>query len=225
MASTDFEYRVKRVFEILALMFNSNESFTVDDSFTLNLVVARTAPRGGGKSRKPKHTPGHCTASTLRVQKKFIVTIPDDGDNLCCAKALLVSLRHATLPHDKFKYRYGNMKVRRQPCFKNEARDFQRQAEIPLGTLCGGEKLSQFAASLPDYTVVVIAADRCSEAYRYGQGPTHLGLFYHQGHYDAVTRIPSLFPSSYWCWRCLKKYDHHGQHACMVNQDHCPRCR
>ena len=220
-----FVYRVNRVMVNLAGMLNSNESFAVDDSFTFSLVVVRGGPRGGGKCRKPQHTPGLCTASDFRTNKKFIVKIPDKGDNLCCAKALLVSLRHTQLPPRKFKDRYGRQRALQRPCFEGEARDFQRQAGIPLGTLCGADELTQFAAVLPDYNIVVIDADRCYECYRYGNGPTPLGLYYHDKHYDAVTRIPSLLIGNYWCWHCLRKYNNLGQHACQVNQDHCPRCR
>ena len=219
--SPDNRYRVARVFENLAHLLNSNEQFQMDDSFSLSLVIVRADPRGGGGKRK--YTPGQTSATTLRDSKKYVLTIPDDGDNMCCAKALLLSWKHATLSKEDFDLRYRKRQRTKAP-FQTEAYDLQQHAGIPFGTLCGASELTLFATVLPDFHIVVVDADRCYECYRYGDGPTPLGLFYYQGHYDTVVNIPSIFNKSYWCSHCLTGYNTQGQHACQVNKDHCPRC-
>lgn len=209
----------------LARMLNSNESFRIDDSFTFSLVIVRALPQGGGK-RKRKHVTGLCTASDFAMNKRYIFKVPATDDNLCCAKSLILALRYLELTHIQFYNRYRQAYRNGKP-FRREAQLLQEQAGIPIGTLCGPDELKQFTAILPDYRLLVVDAERCYEIYAYGNehSPQCLVLYHHNGHYDAVVKLGSLFSQNYFCWDCLHPYDNRGQHACQANQDHCPRCR
>ena len=66
------EWRVARLLANLARLLNSNEQFTMDDSFCLSLVVVRNAPRGGGKTSTPKHKRKHLRGKLQLLNLRWI---------------------------------------------------------------------------------------------------------------------------------------------------------
>ena len=108
---------------------------------------------------------------------------------------------------------------------REEALILHQEAHVPIGPLCGPGELEKFAAAQLDYTLVVVNAERCYECFAYGHGPTHSGLLYADGHYDAITTLKGFFRTSYFCARSFTPYHHQGHHACTNNPDWCTRCK
>ena len=219
-------HRVSRVFENLALMLNSNETFRMDDSFTLNLVVVKALPQGGGKPRKRRRiAPGEASADVLPVKKRTILQIPEDDRNMCCAEALWVAYKRATLTYREFNARY-QLHHRKQRRFQLKCENFQRCVGIPLGTLCGHAELKKFAeyfATL-DYCILVVDASRGNRTLPYGSGSKHLAIYHHNNHYHAIRSVKGFYTINYLCPDCYKTYNDIGSHRCSENKDHCPAC-
>ena len=225
----DMGYRVNRVFENLAVMLNSNESFRVDDSFTLNLVVVRALPHGGGKSRTKRHArriaPGEASAIALPRLKRSLLEIPRDDRHMCCVEALWTAYKRDTLTDSAFNARYQLCERRRRP-FQHECADIQDAVGIPAGTMCGPAELERFADYFAPlgYLILVIDATRGHQGYRYGACDKLLGLYYHDHHYHALRSVQGFFTKNHYCFKCLKPYNDEGSHQCSANQDHCPAC-
>ena len=226
--SPNIGYRVNRVFENLALMLNSNESFRVDNSFTLNLVVVRALPHGGGKSRKrhaKRIAPVEASAIDLPQDKRSILEIPRDNRNMCCVEALWIAYKRDTLTDGEFNAQYTLSHRKRRP-FQQECADVQEAVGIPAGTLCGPAELERFANYFTPrgYTIIVVDASRCNQGFPYGSGDKWLGLYYHKHHYYAMRSAKGFFTKNHYCFKCLKPNDNEGSHRCSANKDHCLAC-
>ena len=76
------------------------------------------------------------------------------------------------------------------------------------------------------FVIIVVDVNRLYYAcFAHGIGATSLGLLHEDGHYDALTSLPTFFGKSYFCGRCLKPYNDQCQHACPANRtNHCGTC-
>ena len=192
----DQQPRFACVLENLAMMLNSNESFRMDRSFTLSLVVVRAPPQGGGKKRRRIY-PGVASAFSLPRLKRSILQVPRDDRNMCCAKALWLAYQHKQLDHATFNNRYRRS-FRTCPAFQRQACQLQERLGIPPGTVCGPEQLEIFANYFQGlgYYIVVIDSSRAYQGFRYGEGhdpEKALSLYYHDHHYDTMPTIRSFF--------------------------------
>ena len=80
---------VDTVFERLQKTLNSNESFAMDDTFQMEVMVVRP-PNRQGSGRKIKNKPGYQKLNDFIVNKKRIVSIRNK-DNLCGARAIMTA--------------------------------------------------------------------------------------------------------------------------------------
>lgn len=222
--SPNDEYKINRVFENLALMLNSNETFQVNNTFTMNLVVVRALRRGGGKHNK-RIVPGEVSASILPQIKRSILQVPKDDRNMCCAEALWLAYKRDTLVGRAFDAQYEYSKLNKRP-FQSECESLQLTVGIPFGTKCGPEELKQFADYFKqvDYSILVIDSSRGYMGFRYGDCENLLGLYYENGHYHTLRKVRGLFTKNLYYFDCLRPYDNLGSHQCTANTSHCPAC-
>ena len=208
--------RVEALFHRLAQALNSNEQFEMDDSFQLSITQVHHAPQGTGKPRRGK--PGHPTMQMLTAKKKSVIRI-QNKDELCCARALVVSKARVD-QHPKWSaIRQGGTLQR------SLAWDLHDEAKVPLGP-CSYEELTKFskAPSLTGYQIILVDAHRSFHITTFGPlQDKQLILLHHQDHYDVITRLPGFFGSSYVCAYCWKPYNTQGRHRCN-NKRHCRAC-
>ena len=208
----------------LSHMLNSNEQFEMDDSFTLSFVHVCGAPTGSGYKRK--HLPGHQASTRLKEFKRCVLRVPQDDQNLCCPRAIALArgvYQHRDDPQRRRQWTRPEVNHRR---VTQAAQDLLDEASLPPQP-CGPEQLQQLATapSLQDYTIVVVDANRAYACFAYGRGDTSLGLLHEDGHYDALSSLPSFFGKDYFCSKCFQAYHHLGQHACCNSQaNHCGAC-
>ena len=196
---------VARLLENLSRMLNSNENFQMDDTFHLSFVHVRAGPYGGGK--KHNYLPGHQSSTRLKVMKRSVIIIPRTEENLCCARAL-VTARAKAENHPQWR-----SVQRGRPLQMNSALELHQRAGVRPGP-CGADELHQFALALPEYTLVVVDANRAYACFAYGRGAQFLGILHEDGYYDALTSLPAFFGKGYFCSLCYQAYNHAGQHAC-----------
>ena len=178
-------------------MLNSNESFEVDNTFTMSLVVIRALPQGGGKARKrhaKRITPGEASAFSLPDRKQSILKIPRDARNMCCVEALWTAYKRATLDGRAFDAQY-QLSMRRKRSFQIESAEVQETVGIEFGTTCGPNELRHFAENFEPrgYSIIVIDSTRGNMAFRYGTCNQFLGRFYENNHYHAFRSVKGFF--------------------------------
>ena len=198
----------------ISAMLNSNEQFEMDDSFQLSFTHVRAPPSGSGRKRKLK--PGHSALTSFK-KKKLSVLLIKNGDELCCARAIVTAKARL----DQHPNRDGFKRGRRIQA--EHAVDLHHKTRVPQGP-CGYDELQAFslASSLYDYQILLCDATRGYVVTSFGPpSQKQLVLLYDDGHYDVITSLPGFFGTSYFCMRCLKPYDNQGPHACDNNPDHC----
>ena len=161
--------------------------------------------------------PGHSHPETFKRLKHAVVTIKNE-DDLCCGRAIVIAKAKVNGHPNWEGFKMG------RAIQKSQAVDLYFEAGVQRGP-CGYEEIIKFsnAPSLYGYQLLVIDETRGYRDDTFGPPQDkQLVLLYNNQHYDFVTGLPGYFGTSYFCGRCLKPYDHEGQHACDENPDHCP---
>lgn len=216
--------RANALIDHLTSILNSNESFVMDDTFQLSFTLVQPPSRGTGHKRKLK--PGYRSSRRFAAFKQSIITIQND-DDLCCARAIVVAKAHVHKDDSaRAKTRWNSIRQGRCRIQREEACLLHHEAHVPRGP-CGPDELHAFslAPSLYDYQLMVVDASRGYKLFVYGPSSTKkLVLFYHDNHYDVITKLPGFFARSYICAYCFNPYDNEGRHACKRNQNRCTAC-
>ena len=80
--------QVDALLQQISAMLNSNEQFEMDDSFQLSFTHVHAPPRGSGRKHKLK--PGHSALTSFK-KKKLSMLLIKNGDELCCARAIITA--------------------------------------------------------------------------------------------------------------------------------------
>ena len=214
---------VQAGFAHLVKALNSNESFTLDDSFTVNITRARPPVLGSGKTKGKAQPmkPGHKDSAVLVDRKHSIIKIKNK-DEKCCARALATA-------QAMFE---NHEKLQRIKKGKNIQEDLAVQlhyaAKVPFGP-CGLEELKKFQQALPDYRIVVVNVKENHRCISFAEeGKPILALEYNDGHFNVITSLKGYFRTSYFCPTCLKGYQDQTLHNCQgrtcigCKQNDCP---
>ena len=210
--------RVEALFHRLAQALNSNEQFEMDDSFQVSITQVHHAPQGTGRPRRGK--PGHPTMQLLTTNKRSVIRIHNDNDDLCCARAL-VTAKARVDQHPKYNSIRQGTKLQ-----KEMALLLHHEANVPFSP-CSYDALTAFskAPSLAGYQIILVDADRSFHITTYGDPKDkQLILLHEKDHYDVITRLPGFFGSSYVCADCWKPYNTEGLHRC-TKKKLCGACR
>ena len=153
-------------------------------------------------------------------KKKLSVLLIKNGDELCCARAIVTAKARL----DQHPNWDGFKRGRRIQA--EHGVDLHHETRVPQGP-CGYDELQAFSLAPSLYDYQILLCDATLEFVVTSFGPPsqkELVLLYDDGHYDLVTSLPGFFGTSYFCARCLKPYDNQGHHACDNSPDHCSAC-
>lgn len=141
--------------------------------------------------------------------KQTVITIPSDDQQFCCTRAL-VTVKAKADQHPKWRSFLRGCTLQ-----TNEAIRLHVAASVLLGP-CGPAELRQFMAhaSMRDYHLIVVDADRAYSCFKYGTGPTPLALLFWDEHNDAITSLPGFFGRSYFSGTGLKGVNNLEHHYC-----------
>ena len=209
------ELTTEKVLSQVEKVVQSNEEFRLND--TVNIDVIRVEmPQGSGRSRLKRDI---VNIRDYLKKKGSVITI-NNRDNLCLARALVVSI--ARIENDpRFAWiRRPESAVQRERAF-----DLHEAANVPLGP-CGLREVGLFQQYLVNYQIIVVSGDQGNSIIYAGQPPTNpqkfIYLYYQANHYDVITSLPGFLNRSHFCHRCYKPYDHTTDHLCIGM---CRSCR
>ena len=209
------ELTTEKVLAHVEKVVQSNEEFRLNN--TVNIDVIRVEmPRGSGRRRRD--------IVNIRdyLKKKGSVITINNKDDLCLARALVVSL--ARIEKDP---RYDLIRDSRRPFQRERAFDLHEAANVPLGP-CGLNEVELFQQYLVNYQIIVLSGDQDNNIIYPYQPPANpnpeksIYLYYQANHYDVITSFPGFLNRKYFCHVCHKGYDHTTDHLCIGM---CHMCR
>ena len=204
----------ERVFSQIERVIQSNQDFRLNDTVTIDIIHV-TAPQGSGRSKR----------TTLDIReylkkKKSIITI-NNNDNLCLARALVVSIARIEKDPNYHKIRHSNRNFQLQ-----RALELHQAANVPLGP-CGLDEVELFQQYFTKYQIIIVSGDH-NDSIIYPPKPPGtdekqiISLYFHDKHFDIITTLPGFLNKSYFCHRCHKTYDSTSDHLCG---NMCRSCR
>ena len=208
------ELTTERVFSQFERVIQSNQEFRLNDTVIIDINHVKT-PEGSGRSKR--------TTYNIRdhlKEKKSVICI-NNTDDLCLARALAVSI--ARIENDP---KYSYIKDSRGPLQREKAFDLHEAANVPLGP-CGIDEVKLFQNYLVNYQIIVVSGAHNNSIIYPPQPPGTdekpiISLYYHNNHFDVITKLPGFLKRSYFCQRCHKAYDHTPDHLCTSM---CRLCR
>ena len=206
----------ERVYSQIERVIQSNQEFRLNDTVVvdINHVVA---PEGSGRSKVKRTT--FNIRDHLR-EKKSIVCI-NNTDDMCLARALAVAI--ARIENDP---KYDQIRKSGRAIQRQRALDLHQAANVPLGP-CGIPEVKLFQNYLVNYQIIVVSGSHNNNII-YPPQPTitdekpSISLYYHNKHFDVITKLPGFLRRSYFCERCHKSYSNTSDHICTSM---CNKCR
>ena len=204
----------ERVFSQIERVIQSNQEFRLNDTVTIDINHVKT-PEGRGKKKR--------TIFNIRdhlKEKRSIIRI-NNKDDFCLARALAVAI--ARIENDP---KYNQISDSRNHIQLDRALDLHQAANVPLGP-CGIDEVKLFQNYLVNYQIIVVSGDHNNSIIYPPQPPDTdekpiISLYYHNNHFDVITKLPGFLSRNYFCQRCHKAYDHTSDHLCSTM---CSSCR
>ena len=183
------------MFEIERVL-QSHEEFVLGDGLHINLIHVKMPSGSGNENRK------RCGVNLQsRLSRKRCVVTIKNKDELCAARAIVTGIAKV---EDFPTYRYY---ADGRPVQRTMALDLHNNAGVPM-TPCGIEEIKLFQAVLPWYQLVVVSGEHFNAIiYKGPETEKPIYLYYHDGHYDLITSMPSFLGRAYYCLKCEKGYN------------------
>ena len=208
------ELTTEKVLSHVEKVVQSNEEFRLNTTVNIDIIRVEM-PRGSGKTKR--------TTFNIRdyLKKKRTVILINNMDDLCLARALVVSIARIEKDPRYKGIRQGNDMQRQR------ALDLHHVANVPLGP-CGLKEVDLFQQYLVNYQIIVVSGDQ-DNAIIYPPHPRAnpnpekaIYLYYQTNHFDVITKLPGFLNKSYFCHVCHKGYDVTTDHLC---KGMCQSCR
>ena len=200
---------VERILAEIERVIQSNDTFTLDDSITVNIFHVEMPYGGTGRKRKIANLDKYLT------NKRFIVRI-QNKDDLCLSRAIVVA--KAEIDTDE---RYESIRKSERPLQAMLDHELHEKADVPLGQ-CGIEEVKKFQAYLTDYQINIVSKEHLNTLIYSGpEASEQIYLYVHDNHYDVMSRMLAFLARTKYCHTCKKGYDKIEDHLCG---DTCKLC-
>ena len=201
------ELTTEKVLSHVEKVVQSNEEFRLNN--TVNIDVIRVEmPQGSGRVKR------NIVDIREYLKKKTSVITINNKDDLCLARALVVSI--ARIEKDR---RYNHIRESTRNIQRERAFDLHEAANVPLGP-CGLDEVELFQQYLVNYQIIVVSGDH-NNSIIYPRQPQanpdpekSIYLYYQANHFDVITSLPGFLNKSYFCHRCHKAYSNTTDHIC-----------
>ena len=211
------ELTTEKVLAQVEKVVQSNEEFRLNDTVNIDIIRVQM-PQGSGKSKVKRQI---LNIRDYLKKKGSVITI-NNKDDLCLARALVVSIARIEQDH-----RYNHIRNSSRPLQRERAFELHRAASVPLGP-CGLNEVDLFQHYLVNYQIIVVSGDQNNTIIyppqpRANPNPEKsIYLYYQANHFDVITKLPGFLNTSYFCHQCHKGYDHTTDHLC---DGMCQSCR
>ena len=211
------ELTTEKVLSHVEKVVQSNEEFRLNDTVNIDIIRVEM-PQGSGRSKVKRQT---WNIRDYLKKKKSVICITNK-DNLCLARALVVSI--ARIEKDP---RFAWVTRPESAVQRERAFDLHEAANVPLGA-CGLKEVGLFQDYLVHYQIIVVSGDQNNAIIYPPQPPTNpnpeksIYLYYQGNHFDVITTLPGFLNRSYFCHKCHKGYDVTTDHLC---HGMCQSCR
>ena len=210
------ELTTEKVLSHVEKVIQSNEEFRLNTTVNIDLIRVEM-PQGSGRSKR----------TTLNIRdhlkkKGSVITIINNKDNLCLARALVVSI--ARIENDP---QYNSIKDSRCTMQRERAFYLHEAANVPLGP-CGLKEVRLFQQYLVNYQIIVVSGDQNNTIIYPREPPANpnpeksIYLYYQANHFDVIRSLPGFLNAHYFCHTCYKPYDVTTDHMC---RGMCGSCR
>ena len=203
------ELTTEKVLSQVEKVVQSNEEFRLNDTVNIDIIRVEM-PQGSGRSNVKRQI---LNIRDYLKQKKSVITI-NNKDNLCLARALVVSI--ARIEKDP---RLVTIMRQESVAQRERAFDLHEAANVPLGS-CGLKEVDLFQHYLVNYQIIVVSGDHNNTIIYPPHPPASpnpeksIYLYYQANHYDVITKLPGFLNTNYFCHTCHKGYDHTTDHLC-----------
>ena len=204
------ELTAERILSEIERVLQSYQQFVVDETFHIDIVHVQN-PHGKGNPKKP-----YVDISRLLQSKGSVLQIRNQ-DKLCCARAIVTAIaRHENHPQwNSIRKGTGLQKLM--------AVQLHQKAGVALQK-CGIEEVKRFQAVLPQYQIHVLSKDHFNAIiYEGPEGAVPIYLYYHDEHFDVITKMTGFLNKSYFCSQCKKGYNNKETHTCNNPCVYCHR--
>ena len=211
------ELTTEKVLAHVEKVVQSNEEFRLNDTVNIDIIRVQM-PQGSGRSKVKRQI---LNIRDYLKKKGSVITI-NNKDDLCLARALVVSIARIEQDH-----RYNHIRNSSRPLQRERAFELHRAASVPLGP-CGLNEVDLFQHYLVNYQIIVVSGDQNNTIIyppqpRANPNPEKsIYLYYQANHFDVITKLPGFLNTSYFCHQCHKGYDHTTDHLC---DGMCQSCR
>ena len=210
------ELTTEKVLSHVEKVVQSNEEFRLNTTVNIDIIRVEM-PQGSGRSKR--------TILNIRdylKKKKSVIPIINNKDNLCLARALVVSIARIEKDPRYVRITRPDSTVQRERAF-----DLHEAANVPLGP-CSLKEVDLFQHYLTNYQIIVVSGDQDNAIIYPPHPPTNpnpeksIYLYYQANHFDVITSLPGFLNKSYFCHACHKGYDCTTDHLCAGM---CQSCR
>ena len=181
------ELTTEKVLSHVEKVVQSNEEFRLNNTVNIDLIRVEM-PQGSGKSRVKRYI---VDIRDYLKKKSSVITI-NNKDDLCLARALVVSI--ARIENDR---RYQMIRDSSRPIQRERAFDLHEAANVPLGP-CGLDEVELFQQYLVNYQIIVVSGDHNNSIIYPRQPPANpnpeksIYLYYQANHFDVITSLPGF---------------------------------
>ena len=191
----------------VARVLDSNEELRIDDSFDVDIAVMDRS-LGYGKQAIPI-----TNIAKDRMSKRSIVTIRsskyDSENKYCFARAVVTALSRL---NNEYNYKTISMGTNLQV---DRAKRLHEKVQLmpPVSI----DMVTHFENAI-ETNIIVFEAESGNKILRSSDKYSkNIYLFYHNNHYDVITKPAPFLGKSFFCEQCLKAYTRKGAHICAVS--------
>ena len=221
----EFLQRTARLDEMLtklAAKLNSNETFSPQKSFQVDVVMVSMP--GPGSGHRKRHNPGRLCLERENKKKKCIITIKNN-DQLCCARAIVTMQAHCHKDQGVDELRQWENLKKGYPVQQRLAQELHREAGVAEGP-CDIQELGQFQRALGcNYQLLVMnRMDPFSLIFKGPNAPHQIQLLKSEDHFDGLTSFAAFRNRSYYCVECQRAFNTNDRdnHSCQERR--CSAC-
>jgi hypothetical protein len=192
---------VEKILSEIERVLQSYQQFVVDEAFRIDIVHVHN-PSGKGHKQK-----SFVDLNKMLQNKGSVIQIRNQ-DEICCARAIITAMARIE-KHPQWNSIRQGCAIQRQL-----AETLHRKAGVPLSK-CGLDEVKKFQAVLPNYQIHVLSKEHFNGIIYDGvEGGIPIYLYYHDEHFDVITKMTGFLNRSYFCLQCKKGYNTKEKHVC-----------